>query len=401
MHAHSSLMRSRGSLALAISACLVAIPAFAGESDPLKLILSETLTHDDNVFRRARSAAPVADSYSSSSVGLMFDTDLSRQHIHGEASKNNTRFNQLKLLDNEGSNVQFGWQGSFPGRLKLDAHLGRSESLANYEDIRTSTAKDIVTNESASLRLSYALHPDWSISAQMSNGKTTNSAVTSASNDTKTKTAELSLQYDSPLGNQAMLLLRTTDGRYPNRQVVASGLVDNSYRQNELQALVRWAPSAKSAFNVRIGRTRREQEQLPQRNFTGATGSLSFDWAATSKTSFNVTAGRDVSPQDFGLAKYAIVRSYGIGAGWLPTAKISTRLQLNYQSRIYGGDVGLASGAAPIPTDATRSASLSLHYTPIRALNLSMQYSHEVRESNNPALPFSSNIATLSGTLTF
>jgi hypothetical protein len=154
-------------------------------------------------------------------------------------------------------------------------------------------------------------------------------------------------------------------------------------------------------LTLRAGQTKREQNDLPQRNFSGATGNLTFDYAVTGITSINATMGRDLTPQDLNLANYAVVRSFGIGVRWAPTPKISTVARIDRQSREFGGPQGVSTASALIPTDTTRSTSLVLLYAPTNAIQLSMQLRHEVRESNDPTLPYVSNVGTLSGILSF
>jgi hypothetical protein len=284
------------------------------------------------------------------------------------------------------------WQGEFRGRWTTDASWSHSDSLANFADVRNTLAKDIVTAESASFRLGYLPHPDWPIYVQLANSNASNSAATLAINDLRTNSTEIGLQYNSPLGNQATLLVRKTSGHYPYLTSL-----DSDYSQDDIQAGVRWKPGIKSALSLQIGHTRREEDGQPQLNFSGPTEHLTFDWAPMAMTSINATMGRDITPitaitvQGFYLVNYALVQSYGIGALWALTSKVSAGPRIDYQSREVAG----------VPLDKTTGSSLVLQYAPIRAVQMSMQLKHEVRESDIPGIPYVSNVGMLTATLSF
>jgi Putative beta-barrel porin 2 len=223
----------------------------------------------------------------------------------------------------------------------------------------------------------------------------TNSEASLAFNDLKTNSTEAGILYNSPLGNQASLFARRTDGRYPN----LPSPIGNSFQQDDIQAAVQWKPGVKSAVNLQFGHTRREQANLPQRDFSGTTGRMTIDWAPTGVTSINATMGREVTPitaisvQNFNLANFAVVRSYGIGVRWTPTTKVSADAKLSRQSREFGA----------VPADTTTASSLALRYMPISAIQILLQFNHEARRSDNPALvlPYTSNVGVLSLSFSF
>lgn len=363
------------------------------EEFPVKVTLSETITHDDNVFRSAAQA--VADTIVSSSIRVTFDKEFSRQRLQALLSYSDNRFQRLDILNNGSSSYLLGWQGTFPGRCTADASWTRSENLVNFADVRANSIKDVVTSEALRFRFGYSPHPDVPVYVQRTHSTTRNSAGTLAFNDLDVDSTEVGVQYNSPLGNQAVLFFRRTDGHYPN----LPGVVGADYQQDDIQAAVVWKPGIKSALNLQYGQTRREQTNQPTGGFSGNTGRLNFEWAPTTVTSFNANVAREVTSitsftqQNFGRANFAVVQSYGLGARWTPTAKLSADARVSHQSRDIGG----------VPADKATTTGLGLRYVPTRSVQISLQLTHEERRSENPrfSLPYKANVGSLSASFSF
>ena len=383
------------------SACAAPGLAWAGVDDPLTLILSRTLTRDSNVFRTSGVAAPaVDDTTTSTAVTLKLDTQIGRQKLQLSLAQSRNTYKKLGALDNSSSNHLLSWQGTFPERIAADGTWARTESIASFADLRNSTVRDIVTTDSARLRLAYSPHMDWPVHVQFANNKSTHSVASLAGNDLESATTELGLQYVTQLGNQAGVVARSTHGSYPKRAPVSAAIAGNVYRQQEMLAVVQWKPGIKSTLNLQLGQTRRETDGLPQSAFKGNTGNLNFDWAVTDKAGINATIGRQVTAQSFTQAQYSVVRSEGLGLTWVPTAKVSLAVRIGRQSSISAGNT-TASGTTLMPADTTRSSSLVLQYSPWTEVQLTMQLRRENRESNDPARSFASNIAVLGAGLSF
>jgi len=378
---------------IAVPACFLSAsmlvasgPAHAESDIPLRLTLSETLMHDNNVFRRA--TAPVADTTTSTSVGLILDKTLSRQTLHAEISGTANRYQRLNQLDNDGSNIRVSWQGSFPKRISASATFSRTESASSFAD-RITTQKNIVTATDAGFGLAYAIHPDLSISANFGHGTNSNSSTTDTFSDVDTDSGQLGIQYVSRLGNSIGLSTRVSRGHYLNQPQIIS----SDYEQKDTLVNLIWAPGIRSHLGFHGGRTKRELKYLPQGGFTGSTGGMNFDWAINSKTSFNMNTGREVTAQDFSTAKYAIVRRTGFGVAWTPTSKITTSLAYDRQQRDFS-----AGGA---PTDTTNATTLSIVYSPHEKIHFSMQMRHEIRDSDLPTFEYDATVASVSAQVSF
>lgn len=383
-------------------ALIGSFPALAGAGDPLSLVLGVNRNHDDNMFKAPSSVAPVSDTVQTETVGLLFDTHLSRQEFHAEVYGNSSHYDRLKYLDNTSSRRMATWQGAFGHSLKADASWNYSTSLAGFADFRA-TIKNIVTSESRSFRAQYVITPDWSFQTVYTKYSFTNGVPTNKASDSESNSREAGFRYESALGNRMGIVARTTEGGYPNRQLVPGVVnhVDNSYRQTDGELSTSWAVSGASRLSLRGARTRREHDDVPQRDFSGYTGDASWDWAPSAKTALRIYAKHDLGATEMLLANYAITRTYGLNTQWQASAKISTSLSLENRRRTFGGDPRFVLSGTPATGDMTRSASLAIQYAVTNRAQVSVTVKHDKRTADDPLLPYVSNSLGLNAQITF
>jgi exopolysaccharide biosynthesis operon protein EpsL len=347
-------------------------------------------------------AGPVADTITTNSAGGSLDERYGRQTIHLDFKGSNNRYSQLTALDYDGFNAaaQWGWQAGH--NLSGDLSWSRAQSLSSFVDFR-STERNISTSDSRSFSAAYRLHPDWSAVMRKTQGKYLNSSRVNATSDAINDTIELGLQYSNPPGNGAGLTWRRTDGRYPNRQLVPGviHLVDNSYRQDDLEANFTWVPTGATRLAGTAGITERRHVDVPERNFRGVTGNFSWNWQPTGATTLNVTAARQVGAQEFILANYVVTRRFAVGPRWSPTAKVSVEARLERNLNAYGGDPHFIIANLTELRDAVTSSNLSLQYVPERFLQLSLSVRHERRTSTTASSDYQANVTTVTAQLNF
>ena len=393
-------MSSKLPFSAAVPACIffatmlaAAGPASADSDLPLRFILSGILLHDDNVFRQA--TAPIADTTTTTNVGFILDKTLSRQSFHAEVTGSANRYQRLSILNNDGSRLLANWQGSFPGRFGANARVSRTEAMSSFADLGI-TKKNIVTTTESGGGVSYAVHPDLSFTADIGHISYRNSATINAPSDADVDSSQVGLLYVSALGNSIGFAAIRSNGHYLR-------VVNSDYQQKDLQFNLKWKPGFKSSLGFHAGRTEREQKNLLQQNFSGNTGELTFDWANGNKTSFNAYVSRVVAPQNSGLATYALVRRAGLGVIYALTSKISTSLVYDRQQRVFGGVPSFVVSLFGEPTDTFSTTGLSLTYSPIDKIKLSMQMRHEERHSNDPIFSssYKDNIGMFSAQMSY
>ena len=100
------LLRQPAPTLIAALAMLAAASARADEPNPYYIGASQGLTHDTNVYR---TSAPIADTYSTTSLLGGFDQSFSRQHVYGAANVGYNKYRDQTTLDNTSYGVNAGW----------------------------------------------------------------------------------------------------------------------------------------------------------------------------------------------------------------------------------------------------------------------------------------------------
>lgn len=380
----------------------------ADVSDVFNFTLNQSVTYDNNVFRLPDNAVlqPLigtsdrADNISITSIGVFMDKLIGRQHLHADLNANRVRYAQFNFLDYDGSDIKGVWNWVLGNRWHGEIAFSRNESLTGFSDFR-SPVKSINTYQRLSYGANYWLHPDWSVGVSTFQARSDNSSQLREAGKFEANGAEAVIEFTPRSGNSAALRLRRTEGVYPNREVTSNGLVDNSYLQDEIEGSLGYRLMGASRLDALVIGLRRSHKQVTVRDFSGVTGRLSWSWLMSGTTQFNMTARRELGAQDDILSSYVVTRGIGLGATWMPTAKISVQATAERRVRDYLGDPVAILSSIEKRKDRLNVASLSVSYAPITSLKLSMTLSNEQRESNYAGFPYRDKVASASAQFNF
>src|SRR6185503_13070531 len=141
------------------------------------------------------------------------------------------------------SNVQSGTQRTTPNVIDVQ----RSYAMATYQPVAR-----------------------WQFRVDLRTTSEGNEAVVYKPSDIDAHTTELTIAYVTERLTKIGLIAQSVDGSLPNRQVLGTRSIDNSYEQRGLDAFIEWQTSAHSQFKLRTGSTDRNFVTLPQRDFSGS-----------------------------------------------------------------------------------------------------------------------------------
>ncbi len=397
------------------------VPALA-ETSPWSLGVSATVTHDDNLFRAPPDLA-VSDRYTTLALFGGLDETISRQHLQASAALRDNRYDTRSDLDYRGYSLQLGWNGSTAGPLSWTLSYTANRNLATFGSVLTPEQRvaNIETSRQAAAGLQFGLVSQWVASLSLSHRTLDYSAAAFVRDDFDQDSVGLGLQW-RPLGPLSVTFgPRATRGRLPNAKTLADGSVEaDGFDRHDLGLTLDWAASGASQVGARLSHSRQRYNLLSDRDFSGATGQLTWQWQATGLTSVAATLSRDTGSE----TSFFTVQSLGqtlrgtgdtsqlstnlyLGVSRLLTGKTSLDLNAQYaerhlvsSSRLDGGS-GAVDLGGPAGNERSASLSLSLRHSPSRGTQLACQLGHG-RRGEVPGLSLAYRYTTMacSGQLT-
>jgi hypothetical protein len=183
---------------------------------------------------------------------------------------------------------------------------------------------------------------------------------------------------------------------------VNGSTVDNAYRDTRLATFFDWTFSGASKIDGSIGYKERHHENLPQRDFSGWTGSVGWTWTPTAKTAVRIIAARDVGGVEDIAVTYARTYTFAVRPTYQLTSKIGLNGQAQYQDLSFFGNTGF--GIASLTEDRhdkLGALGAGLTYQATRSLLFGLNYTWSHRTSNVQFGDFLDNLISLTGQVTF
>lgn len=392
-----------GGVLLAATGC-----ACAMDGNPLTVFAAAGASHDSNVFRIAPDTdlAPVlgtsarGDNIRTLTGGVELDKTWGQQRLRSHLSGSRVGFARFSFLDYDALEGDARWLWRLGSRLDGELGISGDRRLADFSDFRT-PERNIRTQRSRFLRGGWDATPGWRLSGGL---RVTDTDTTQAATRTTTlheQAAEAALHFTTRPGNRLGVAVVRAEGRYDAPQFVLGQPVDNAYEQVDLSGVVEWRPNGKSELLLRAGVTERKQEQLPQRNFRGPTGNLTYHWNTSGKFAASFILRRELSTYQDLVTNYTVNRSAAVAPVWSLTGKTALRANYEYRLRDYQGDPGIVIANAPQRHDRLRTAAITLQYDDQRHLKIGLTLQRETRASNQPGADFRADAATLSAQAAF
>lgn len=402
---------------------LMGSSAARAETSPWSLGASVAVTHDNNLFRVPADQA-VGDRYTTLALQGALDQSISRQHLQLSAALRDNHYEQRSDLDYRGYGLQLGWNGATAGALSWTLGYAANRNLAAFGSSLTPAGEavaNIETSRQASAGLQLGLVSEWVASVSLNHRTLDYSAPAFAPDSFNQDSIGVGLQW-RPLGPLSVTLgPRSTRGRYPQARTLADGTVlADGFDRQDLDLTVGWAASGASQLGARLSLSRQRYKLLSDRDFSGATGQLSWQWQASGLTSLVASLSRDTGSETsfFTVPSFGqVLRGTGdagqlttslyLGANRLLTGKTSMDLSASYVERRLVSSSSVETGVGSVElgnlsgTERSGSLGLALHYAPSRSTQLSCELGHG-RRAGVPGLSLSYRYTTLgcSGQLT-
>jgi exopolysaccharide biosynthesis operon protein EpsL len=342
--------------------------------------------YDNNLFRLADRTDPVAAIGSTKrgstvtrfGAGLKGDVPVSRQRILFEALVEHREFSNFGFLDHNAYRLGAAWKWAAGPQWSGDIGYGKRRFLANLAELQA-PIRDLITEDRAYASAGYRFSPRWRVRGGLESYDWKHDEPTRTALNNRTSSGTIGLDYVTPQENSIGGQFKYSYGDYPNREIVAGSTVDNNFEEYESSAVAHWAVTGKSALDARLGYTSRRHDELPQRDFDGTTGRLSYDWFLAPKTLLNFSVWREIRSIEDVAASYVLAEGWSLGPAWAPTSKLVFQAKYLREERDYRGDPGFALTGGQRREDEFRGIRLAAGYNPRRNLQFVVGVERGVR----------------------
>ncbi len=394
---------------IAAIAAAASCGAWADEPSPYYIGVTQSLTHDSNVYRVSdtyfdTTLAPLgrtrADNYSNTGLIGGFDQLISRQRVYANLNLHYNKYQDNSTLNNTSYGVSAGWDWATIENLSGNLSLDANQSLAalNGNALVPVTTRNLVKTDQLSTSVRWGGEGLLNLTGSYAHSRVKYSAPeylsSQSSGDTGSIGANFRLGPDLRVGGALRFTRTVSPYGVALTQVLPPSTDPADYASNttsgrNVDLTLDWRSTAQTNLNARLSWTHQSNSNsgASSLDFSGLTGAITANYAPTAKLTFGAGISRDAGTNSSffntptstpgtpvsGLSQNSqTTDAYSLRAGYAATAKISLNANLQYRrSRIVN------SPANDESTDDTRSASLGASYEIARSLQLGCNLSHE------------------------
>lgn len=389
---------------------LAAGHAAADAGDTLNFVAGTTVRNDDNLFRlpagltdaqlqvligRPSKTEQVRVGY----LGLQLDKAYSQQKFHFDATATTYRYKNFSRLNFDAFDYSGYWNWHVTQHLSGKLSVDHKQTQANFASSTNYSGNNTTTTENRRFDADWWVLGGWHLVGAASQYKQRNSQINTADDSFVQNSGETGVRYIAASGSSLTLLARKARGEYAERPLNALALLDTGYRQTDTELAAVWLISGKSRLNGRLTHLERKHDNFAQRDYGGTAGKFDYVLTPTGKVQLSLSAARSIGSYQENAHSYYVNDSLSFVPVWQIGAKTALRLNLEHSRRDYLG--GAVVPPATGRQDRTRTAQLSLDWSPLRALTLTGSLQRDSRTSNQANLDFEASAASITAQISF
>lgn len=379
------------------------------QQDLLTLRVDTAHAWEANLFRLPDSVADPhiargipgrADRISTTTIGLQFNKAYSQQSILLDLASTSTRYDKFVFLNRDSQSYRGQWQWHLTPRISGVLSADRNETAVPFDETRDLEANTLITSR-RNASIAATLFGGWQLLAGVQQVEREHARPYPELPDSTQDGVEAGIRYTAASQRAVSLLHRSQRGI-----VIAppSGLpltsVTGAFLYDETELLVAWPVSGKSTLNGRLARVARRHNDAPARDFSGMAGEFSHAWTPTGRLSTNVSIRRSLEPFILGTSSsYVVQDGLSVAPVWQFSEKVRVGALVTVQVRDYLGPV--VAQADPARRDSLRSASISVDWSPLRAVTFRTSLRQDQRSSNQAQFSYQATVASVSAAISF
>jgi Putative beta-barrel porin 2 len=292
-----ALMRKTHSLKTRLSVIAGVIGLFAlqaqAQTSPWYVGVNQRFEHHTNLFQAA--AAEVSDTVSRSSVVAGLDQPIGRQRLFGRLTAGTNRYSTRSDLNHNAYSVVAGLDWETADRLSGNVTFDASETLADFNPVGLPGVLTNNTTNTQGLRGSVRIGVVTRLTAEVGGATRKTRYDNSAYQIRNVDIDEIygRVRY-RPAGSLVLGVgVRATRGDYPNFRNPSAGVfVSEGFKRDNLDLTAEWPISGASRVDARLSFGKDRYDTLAARDFSGATGEVSWNWQPTGRTSLTTVFTR-------------------------------------------------------------------------------------------------------------
>ncbi|MDR7376910.1 exopolysaccharide biosynthesis operon protein EpsL [Rhodoferax ferrireducens] len=380
-------------------------PAWAQTEDTFKLNAGYALQTDNNLFRLPASTlalggnASATERISQSSVGLSFNKPYSLQRFEVDLNLIDSRYQQNSYLSFMAHNASAAWRWSLTPKLHGNLTSTRKETLNSFADNQTQNVRNQRTDTATRLDTIYELGAAWRVIGGVTAAAQNNVLPLAAEGSTSTTSGDVGLRYVWSSGTALSYAFKRINGKYTNRTLQPSTLLDNRFSQQDNELRLHWPLSGQTVVDINAAYISRTHPNFNQRDYSGINAGASLKWDISGKSALTASWVHELASYQTSSTNFTRTDRLSLSPVWQITPKTAIRLRYEIALRDYLDSPG--STPASQRSDTTHDASLSLEWQPYQNLGLTTSLQKARRTSNQPGFDYDSNMATIAAKYSF
>jgi len=377
--------------------------AAAQRTDRLTLLVGDTYTYDDNIYRLPSGTTNLIglpgigrnpsrnDSIDTITAGLDGEwLTGARQSVDVSLRADDNLFIRNTDLNNVSTNDRVAWNWDVGGVLSGMLGADYTRLLGGFVNVQV-YSQDIINRADYFGSMRYQLGPRWGIFGGIMGTTYSVTSPQATYNNSTSKGGDAGVDFTTEL-NRIGFDYRYNDSRAPNSAILNGVVFDPDYREERARVLFRHAFSEKTILDASAGYMKRDYPSTAIGSFSGEVWRAALQWQPTPKTQLLVGAWQQLAADLTSQTDYFVDKGQSITPQWIPSEKVTVSATVSHDTNAYVG----ANPVGPIPVavlgqprhDTATSETVSVVYTPIRAITLTFTAAYIKRDSNIPAFQF-------------
>ena len=367
------------------------------------IYVADTERYDTNLFRLPNGTnvatlvgpnAAKQDLITSPSGGLDGQWGIGRQVVNFAFNVQDNRFSNNSNLNNVATTDKVGWNWGIGDVLTGEVGVQYLQALAGFVNATTFT-RNIYSQTNYFAAGRYQLGPHWAVYGGVLESVFGLNQSTSKGNNSRSKSADMGVDFTTDVQTTFGLDYRYTDARFPNAIALSQTTFDPDFREDRVRFLYKQTLSEKTTLDVNAGFLKRNYANSVIDSFSGPIWRASLGWQPTGKTQFIVATWRNLQAYLTDQTNYYRSTGASISPQWSATDKISVSLTVSREDQSYIGTSPIALNQSA-RKDTVNGQVANVSYIPTHSLSFNLSYHREQRSSNQPLRTYTDGLTSAS-----